>query len=149
MRFTSVLGCSANMLVQTSKFIKRNPWIVFHAGCMIAFTVQMTMITIDLLYPSQTVTTTSRRNMSDMEFPVLFKICIDPSYYYKDLEEVGYANYWDYFLGRSKYNSSIFGWAGHTKDGGVFSNVTGDLVIQIIYNKQAKVLQCSTQLRFY
>ena len=37
---------------------------------------------------------------------------------------VGYDGVYHYFNGKSKYNSSIHGWAGHTEDGKVFSNVS-------------------------
>ena len=43
----------------------------------------------------------------------------------KQLNEAGYNSGWDYFLGCSKYNGFLVGWAGHTQDGEVFSNVSG------------------------
>ena len=30
-----------------------------------------------------------------------------------------------YLMGESKYNSSVYGWAGHTSGGGIVSNVSG------------------------
>ena len=46
-------------------------------------------------------------------------------YNMKQLNEAGYNSGWDYFLGCSKYNGFLMGWAGHTQDGEVFSNVSG------------------------
>ena len=75
--------------------------------------------------PTQTVTKTVKKNMTDIEFPVVFKICIKPGFNETVLNEVGYSNTWDYFVGKSRYNWSLRGWAGHSVDGGIVSNVTG------------------------
>ena len=68
---------------------------------------------------------TEKRKLSEIEFPVVFKICINPGFYEDQLNKAGYSKVGFYFDGISKYNDSIIGWAGHTEDGGVYGNVTG------------------------
>ena len=40
------------------------------------------------------------------------------------LNEVGYEDTWSYFLGQSKFNQSVYGWAGHTEDSGTIGTVS-------------------------
>ena len=63
----------------------------------------------------------------DVEFPVLFKLCVKPAFNQTELEAAGYENSWGYFKGESMFNSSIIGWAGHTRDGQIVSDVSGKL----------------------
>jgi hypothetical protein len=111
--------------VALAKFILSNPWIVLHAGCTLLFAWQLASLSAGVIWPTHTVTSTVNRNLSDIDFPVLFKICIKPGFNDTALREVGYNNSFDYFLGISKYNRSLLGWAGHTPQGTAFSNVTG------------------------
>ena len=36
---------------------------------------------------------------------------------------MGYKDTWGYFLGQSRFNKSLFGWAGHTKQSGTIKSV--------------------------
>lgn len=120
---------------KTIKSARRYPWLVIYTACVIAFTTQMTILTHHLINPSQTVTNTVKRNLTDLEFPMVVKICINPSYNDTELYDVGYTYTWDYFAGISRYNSSLIGWAGHTSDGKVFSNAS-DIQNRIITEAQ-------------
>ena len=40
-------------------------------------------------------------------------------------EELGYTDGWRFYMGQSKYNKSIFGWNGHTKDGETIGTTEG------------------------
>ena len=105
--------------------LKKVPTILLNVGCLLAFIIQMSILTYYQIHPSQTVTSTVRKNLSDVDFPVLFKICIKPGFNLTALQEVGYASTWEYFTGQSRYNSSLVGWAGHKNDGTAYTNVTG------------------------
>ena len=58
-----------------------------------------------------------------IDFPIIFKICVDEtvnkSSRYKN---VGYQDSFDFFNGQSMYNSSIFGWTGHTQNGSTLTS---------------------------
>ena len=114
--------CQVNL-----SWIRKNPWIVLHLACFLAFIVQMSILASNQIHPSDTVSRVVERKLNSIEFPVLFKICVKPAFDIKKLEEVGYENIWKYFLGRSKYNSSLFGWGGHTVDGNTIGSVTGTI----------------------
>ena len=86
----------------------------------------MTLLARDKLYPTQTWPHTRYVKMANVpEFPVVFKVCIKPAFDLGSLNASGYRSEYDYFLGRSKFNSTIFGWAGHTADGDIMSNTSG------------------------
>ena len=79
-----------------------------------------------MINPSKTLVMTEKKNFSEVEFPLIFKICIRPGFNETEVKNLGYRTSWEYLLGRSRYNGSIYGWAGHTPDGGVISNASGN-----------------------
>ena len=73
------------------------------------------------------------KDLDEIEFPVLFKVCITPAFKIEKIIESGYSNLWYYFMGKSKF-SNIYGWAGHTENGTVIStpkSILKDVVVDI------------------
>ena len=99
--------------------------IIVRSFCLLAFLLQAGFILFNLLNPAHTEIHTEIKNLDDLPFPAVFKICIKPAFNLEYLRRAGYDNTFDYFLGRSKYNSSLYGWAGHTKRADVFTNISG------------------------
>ena len=92
--------------------------------CLTAFTIQFGSILQGYINPEHTNIRVTERKIT--VFPLVFKICFSPSFNLSAIEDAGYdARYgsWHYFLGQSKYNSSIVGWAGHTNTSGVRGSV--------------------------
>ena len=58
-----------------------------------------------------------------MDFPVIFKLCLNPGLNITAIQEEGYEFDVTYFMGLSKYNRSLYGWAGHTDTNGIRSSV--------------------------
>ena len=54
--------------------------------------------------------------------------------------DVGYNSPWHYLLGQSRFNSSVYGWAGHTSEGGVVSNVSGGKNIKLGFKRKLLLL---------
>ena len=70
----------------------------------------------------RTVTTFEIRKLEDIqEFPFTFNVIVRPGFDEAKLQEIGYLNVEEYFVGRSRLNYSVVGWAGHGK------NVTGEI----------------------
>ena len=93
--------------------------------CLIAFLLQTTKLLNGMINPRDTLTGTERVAFEKIDFPLIFKVCIQPGFDDEELKNMGYANNVAYFNGQSRFNASIFGWAGHTPDGKVMSNVSG------------------------
>ena len=55
--------------------------------------------------------------LADQPFPLRTTICLNPGYNKTEVINAGYRNVAGYQYGWSKHNTSLFGWAGHTKDG--------------------------------
>ena len=106
-------------------YLRNNPLILLHTGCFIAFTVQMIVLAVSQITPSQTVSHLEERRLDDIEFPVLFKICIKPAFHTSELYKAGYQNIWNYFIGQSRFNESVFGWGGHTDNGSIIGTPGG------------------------
>ena len=65
-------------------------------------------------------------NLKDIEFPISFKICLnDLKQSFDKYLKFGYKDHYHFFLGRSKYNESHYGWNGHTEDGSTISTTEG------------------------
>ena len=55
--------------------------------------------------------------LEELEFPVVFKISLIPGFNTTALNEAGYNDSWSYFQGKSKFDNSTYGWAGHSRLG--------------------------------
>ena len=60
------------------------------------------------------------KDLVEIEFPVLFYVCVTPAFHMEKILEAGYSNLWFYFMGKSRFGNT-YGWAGHKRNGSVFS----------------------------
>ena len=62
-------------------------------------------------------------NLENFDFPLIFKFC----FLHKDLipvlRDLGYEGISSFYQGQSRYNSSLYGWNGHTPDGGTKASI--------------------------
>ena len=117
--------------------LTRNYILLVNLGCLIGFCFQFGSVVDTYVHPTQTTITVTERDLRDFEFPLLFKICFNPSFN-KTVEEE--AGYYDFFSGKSKHNSSLVGWAGHTEEGGVLGTVE-EMVSKLTLHKPQEVIE--------
>merc|ERR1719210_67985 len=98
--------------------------LLIRLACFLAILVQMAFLVQNLLYPAHTTTHMEITSLAELPFPAIFKVCVKPAYSLDFLNAAGYRGIYEYFLGESRYNNSIFGWAGHTSEGETFSDVS-------------------------
>ena len=101
-------------------------WCLVNIVCVLAVLTQLFFILMVFVNPDQLNTDTSEIALQDIDFPLDIKICAEPAFDESAIVEAGYGTEWnqyDYFTGRSRFNRSIFGWAGHTPDSGVVGSV--------------------------
>ena len=113
--------------------LTRNYILLANLGCLIGFCFQFGNVLDTYVHPTQTTITVTERDLKDSEFPLLFKICFNPSFNTTAEEEAGFD---DFFSGQSKYNSSLVGWAGHTEEGGVLGTVEEMVSKLTLHNPQ-------------
>ena len=98
----------------------------------IVFLVHISSIGYHTLYPEVPEIVVSKKNLNEIDFPITFRIC---AYDLKDTvsryKSFGYAHYGDYFRGRSMFNDTLYGWAGHDQNGSVLGNVEGEMMSKI------------------
>ena len=83
-------------------------------------------ITYFLIYPEYPDIKIYKRDLSDIEFPLSFKICVsDVNGADKRYTTFGYKGDYEFFSGKSMYNSSMYGWSGHTENGSSLGTVRG------------------------
>ena len=106
--------------------LKKYLWLLIKTCCYLACILQVAFLIVEQISPTQTETSTKEVKMEEIEFPVIFKICFKNSFDLDKVKEAGYKSVWDYFKGESKFNDSLYGWAGHTRNGSVGPGVKGE-----------------------
>ena len=103
----------------------KSPWYLIRFACLVAFLVQITTLIAGMVNPKETLIRTEKVDFEKIDFPLVFKICVKPGFNETELRILGYQNSLGYLYGTSRFNESLFGWAGHTADGKIVSNVSG------------------------
>ena len=101
----------------------KNIWVLANLVCTAILAIQLANVLEGFIKPTITRTWEEELPLEDMEFPVVIKICVIPGLNETELHGVGYRNAYAYFVGQSRFNKSVFGWAGHTQDSRTFGNV--------------------------
>ena len=96
----------------------------------LAFLVHFSFISYDTLFPSLPVLEVYKTKLSDIEFPIVFKLCMTDVGVRANTryEDVGYEDVDDFFLGESKYNETIYGWSGFTEYNEPLGSVEGIII---------------------
>ena len=121
--------------------MKRILWILVKLACTALLTVQLAFVLGGFIKPAITRTWEEEVPLQDIDFPLVLKICVSPGFNQTALHDVGYEDTWHYFVGQSKFNSSVLGWGGHTEDSGtcgtveeVLAKISGYKIDNIINN---------------
>ena len=99
-------------------------WRLIDLACVLAALLQLGFLIEGFIQPTLLNTSVKEVDLREMDFPIEIKVCAQPGFNETALREMGYKEcIWSYFSGRSRFNSSIIGWAGHTEDFGVKGSV--------------------------
>ena len=107
-------------------------------ACFGGFCVQSANVVDTYVHPTQTTMEVTEKDLQDSDFPLLFKICINPSFNHTAIDEAGFDHF---FSGKSRFNSSLFGWAGHTAEGGVLGTVEQMINKVTLYHNPNQVIK--------
>ena len=91
-------------------------WRLIDLACILAALLQLGFIIEGFIQPTLLNTSVKEVDLREMDFPIDIKICAQPGFNMTALNEMGYGHISGYFFGRSQFNSSIIGWAGHTEN---------------------------------
>ena len=97
---------------------------LINSGLLLVCLIHVGFILISSLFPTLPQIKHYRKSLKDIQFPFLFRICVDEKNQQR-YQDVGYINDWEYFMGKSMYNRSFFGWNGHTRNGSIVGTVAG------------------------
>ena len=109
--------------------LKRVPLFALYFGLQTLCVVHISYILFFTLNPTLPSIEIYEQDLKKVEFPLAFRVCVDEKTYDK-YTKIGYINDWEFFLGRSMYNKSMFGWNGHTENGTTIGSVKGILYFQ-------------------
>ena len=86
---------------------------IINFACLVIFIVQALELVIQYRNPQFTTTSVEYRRLMEIEFPILFKVCVNPGFNSDKLSQYGYSDLVGYFHGKSSKGSSVIGWTGH------------------------------------
>ena len=55
-------------------------WVLLHLVCSLAVSIQVVLVLQEFVNPQTTNSEIKEIHLQDLDFPLLFKICIDPSF---------------------------------------------------------------------
>ena len=105
---------------------------LFRAVMSIIFLAHVSYLLYDIISPEFPEIVNYKKDLNEIEYPITFKICVNElnlSIANEKYQKYGYDDLWQFYYGRSMYDSSIFGWAGHTENGSTIAPTEGDLNI--------------------
>ena len=85
-----------------------------------------------------------KKDIEDIEFPISFILCINPKKNgVEKMKTFGYLDEWSFFFGKSMFNDSIIGWAGHSKNGSIYETAEGNqnLIFQYLKILNSELLK--------
>ena len=65
------------------------------------------------------------RDLKDIDFPLIFKVCYHTNDELKEFQKWGYDSIDKFYFGTSRFNESLVGWSGHTEHGKTLASPEG------------------------
>ena len=85
---------------------------------LLVFFVHISFIGYYTIHPEMPTIEKHIVDFKDIEFPFIFRLCAMENFNKDEkYKRLGYKNVYDFFLGESMYNSTIYGWNGHMENG--------------------------------
>ena len=111
--------------------ILKSVMLVVNLILLLACVIHVTVNGYYILNPQLPSIRILKKNLQDIDFPLAFKLCASEisgsRYRYRNL---GYSKDLEFFAGKSKFNSSLYGWSGHTENGSTIASVEGNSLLQ-------------------
>ena len=107
-------------------FSGRRVVLIFNLFFSIIFLIHVSFLIYNILYPEVPEIIVYEKKLNEIDFPMNLRICVhdlnDETSRYR---KFGYGNVFKWFMGKSMFNDTLHGWAGHSKNGSVLGNVEG------------------------
>ena len=87
---------------------------IVYVICSVILIVQICWISSAYIWPVGLNTIVTKEELKSSKFPALMRVRVFPGL---DTDQEILAGYEWYFVGMSRFNSSVFGWTGHSKEG--------------------------------
>ena len=92
---TSSLSLSLMTITRIGKKVLLiGPLLIIRLFCFVAFFYQTYTLINGMINPSETLISMQERNLSEIRFPLIFKICIKPGFNETEVMNLGYSTSW-------------------------------------------------------
>ncbi len=113
-------------------FGSRKIVLILNFSFFIIFLIHVSFIVYNILYPDVPEIVVYQKNLNEKDFPMNVRICAHELNDIKSrYQKFGYKNVDEYYMGKSMFNGTLHGWAGHSKNGSVLGNVEGETLNKI------------------
>ena len=102
--------------------------ILINVFFSLVFIIHVGFIGYKTLHPEVPEIVVYKKDLKEIDFPIVFRICayesINGSERYR---RFGYASEYNFFQGKSRFNSSVYGWNGHFENGSTLASAEGGI----------------------
>ena len=105
---------------------KTNFFSILNKVFLLACIAHLMFMAYYLAYPERPAIEVYRKNLNQLEFPILFRVCVDEvENISARFQKVGYTHYWYLFYGKSMHLNKTYGWNSHNNNSSSFGSVRG------------------------
>ena len=108
----------------------RKVGIVINGSFTIVLLIHVFYIGENLMFPGNPNIRIERKDLKEIKFPLAFKLCMvsrqDHSSF-ENFHKYGYSTPSAFFRGESRFNASLRGWSGHTRNNSILGSVKGEM----------------------
>ena len=109
--------------------IRKQVDFVINFTIIVICIIHISLTGYQVLFPDLPSIRVQDKTLNDIEFPLFIQMCVSEIDNTTDrYTNLGYKNDYDFYLGRSVYNNSLFGWNGHLLNGSTVGTVEGRFV---------------------
>ena len=100
--------------------------IVLNSVFIVVCIVHISLTGYNILFPDLPSIKIQNKDLKDIEFPIFIQMCVSEiNNSYDRYTNLGYKDHLDFYLGKSAYNETLYGWSGHSKYGSTLGTVEG------------------------
>ena len=109
------------MIIERTKQID----LVINIIIIIICIVHVSLTGYHVLFPDLPSIRIQDKTLKDIEFPLFIQVCVSEIERTDMFTHLGYEHEINFYLGKSFYNDSLFGWSGHLQNGSRIGTVEG------------------------
>ena len=106
--------------------LTRNRMLFLNLLFTCIFLVHISTIGFNLIHPDYPSVRVYEEDLKQIDFPLSFKICVtEQENSTERYKRIGYADEYEFFMGKSMFEENVVGWGGHSQNGSSLYHIQG------------------------